>query len=478
MLAEREHSPAAPDAMRRVMSTELSALDLSAPIEPRPPGCTVPLTAVQNRLFHDFVARWKAPLSSRMCASALRIRGALNLNDTETSIQLVVRRHEALRTRFEIVEGKPTQHVEPAGRPELTIDDLSGLQQPDAEIRAAALVQLSLDEKIDLTNGRLFEARAWKLAAEDHVLLLLADHLISDGMSNSILTREIWTAYREIQEKRPLSLFALPLQFPDYALWQHRTYGAWLREHRPYWDKRLGAATVNEIPTKGKQSDGPPCSGATVHIPFGNPLTARLREVALKESVLLPVIVLTAYALVMSTWCGQQDLLVPFVAHGRHGRPELENMIGYLSHLLLLRIEIVPNDSLRDVLLRTRDELAAALIHHDYDRVPDLFPNCATDLHFQWRSSRRGARSFRSSPETVKSLRTQPFFVRNPTDGPWNFRCLFHDTAAGIFATVHYRPHLIAPETVDWFKTSLLDIAKSVCERPGLKVGATVVKRP
>jgi hypothetical protein len=357
-----------------------------------------------------------------------------------------------------VVDGVPRQHIEAATEYRLNTVDLSEQPVSEAELQVNGLVQEFLDQKIDLSTGPLFEARLWKLSDREHVLVLLIDHFVSDGVSNGILAREVWTLYDQAARGQPFSLPPLPVQFADYAVWHRQTHDAWMQKHENYWRERLKGVHRLEVPSDTGLREVGSNAGLTVHIPFRSTLSSRLRDAAGRERTPLSLVALTAYATVMSHLCRQQDLLIPFVSHGRHGRPELENVIGNVSHVLHLRIEMDRAPTFRDLLTQARRDFSPATEHQDFDRVPDFIPECMSELNFHWRSTSR-ARSVRD-PRPVLSgqITTQPFITRL-TDWPFKFWSVFYDTPAGIGVTVNYRPDCLAASTIQRFGDHLRWVA-------------------
>lgn len=463
----------------------LSPLDSDSPIEPRAFGCSVPLTAPQRLAWKFMNEAWSRPLSLRVCAVAAQISGPLNCDFLRKSIETVVQRHESLRTRFILVDGTPVQHIEtPPENYDLNIIDLSTPTTCDAELEAKHQVQEFMERKVDLSSGPVFEARLWRLSEREHVFVVLIDHLVSDWISNAILNREIWRLYEQAEQGISFSLPVLPLQFADYAVWQQRTYDSWMRKHETYWKAHLMGGLPLEIPSDARSKDDDTKSprGVTMHIPFGRDLSDRIRDVARREGTSRPVLALTAFAAVLSHWCGQRDFLLPFVSHGRYRRPELEPMIGFVSHILLTRIEVSERDTLRDLLGRVKREFCQALYHNDFDRVPDFIPrfqsaSMQTSLHaslFQWRSA---SRAYPDKQQRFTQLRMQPFLVRLPDWKGLKLSVIFQDTNAGIFLTLYYSPHCLTSDTVKWFGTNVRLVLDALVQHPFASVQSVIMHR-
>lgn len=476
----------------------MQAIDLDRPIEPRPPGHSIPLTSSQARIWIGSLRSDGGRSSTRMCASAVRIDGSLSIVLLERSIDIVIRRHEALRTRIVVRSGIPCQDIGPAPAHVLSVVDLS--DQPSCAHREVVrLVEEFIETSIDLLIGPLFEARIWRLSDYQHVLVLLIDHIVSDGVSNGIVAREVWECYRQVALGQPVSLPEIPVQFPDYAVWQARTRLAWMEKHGEYWREHLRGAAPTVIPADRIRSDRMPETEAIKHIPFGDALTSALREAARREHALLSVFVLAAYAVALSDWCRKEDLLLAFASHARH-RSALRNVVGFLANMLYLRIQVKRDHTFSELLAQVKRELATALEHRDFDRVAELLPECATNVGYNWQSthstqgsldhyvatecehplSRSFEFEFDPGIEMQKSsrsnhLRVLPFPVRS-SGFPTQFIPVIFDTPSTLLMMIRFDSRTHAPDTIERFADNLFAIAKVGCQRPTAWIASMVDK--
>lgn len=435
------------------------------PLQPRATGCPAPLTALQVR-WRKWITQENGGLSQRIC-TAMRVSGLLRVDLLRTSLEVVFRRHESLRTRIVLIDGVLAQIVDASCDLKLDVIDLSEVSPSTAESRVLRCSEEFSREKIDLSVGPLFAAKLFKLSVSEHVLILALDHMITDGVSNNIVCREIWTAYHQLVRGLAPSLPQLPVQFADYAVWQQRTYGAWLRRHELYWRRRLAGAPKIQIPIEDRLIEVKNPVGATLEIPFGDALSARLRIVARREGVLLPVVVLTIYLAAMSHWCNQRDLVLTFLSNARY-RPELQGMVGFLANVLYLRVEVTDDDSLSTLLKRVNFEFHSAYEHQDFGWVPDLVPECSTELHFNWLPPNWISTLIDDAQEGHGALRIQPF----PLSLTWPFKFIpwFSDSPAGVTVLVGYRPDIFERTTVERFGKSLVLFAEQLSGRPSARV--------
>src|SRR5262249_47456712 len=132
----------------------------------------------------------------------------------------IVRRHEALRTTFPSVEGKPVQVIAPSLDFEMPVIDLSTLPSGTREGEVFRLATEEARKAFDLARGPMIHAKLLRLNQQDHVLLLSMHHIVSDGWSMGILFQELGALYNSFATGQPSPLPELPIQYADFAVWQ------------------------------------------------------------------------------------------------------------------------------------------------------------------------------------------------------------------------------------------------------------------
>jgi len=419
------------------------------PLQRRPEGCAVPLTAGQRRRYTLLQAEPQAR-EPRMVAASLRISGPLSVEILHRSLQVITERHDALRTRITLIDGVPAQQIDDAYQCPFDILDVSAFPMLSRELEAQRLAQAFVDEPVDLCMGPLFQAKLFRLTADLHLLLILIHHIISDGVSYAILNRELWTTYRQALGGSPMSLPPLPIQFADYAVWQERTYETWSRKHASYWNEYLAGARRVHFPRHELSHRSTHPALALLTLPFEKALTEELAEMARRERTLLSIVLLATHIAVVSVWCNQDDIVVAFVSHGRLGRAEFQNVVGCIANLLHLRVRILKNDTFADLLKRVCIELQSAYQHADYDRVLELLPACPSELHFNWVPINWAAPSPQSSADADTTIDIQPLPIQ-----PSNPRAnsAFELLVAPIVSPLGIVNHL-------WFRTDALSASE------------------
>ena len=178
------------------------------------------------------------------------LRGRLDQQALERSVQELVQRHESLRTTFGMQDGQPVQLIAERARIALPVVDLRGLAMPEREQQAWLLERQEREQPCELQQGPLLRIWLLRLSEQDHVLLLTMHHIISDGWSSQVFNRELTILYQAFVQDQPSPLPALPIQYADYALWQRSwLQGAVLEQQVAYWREALADLSPLNLPT-------------------------------------------------------------------------------------------------------------------------------------------------------------------------------------------------------------------------------------
>ena len=219
--------------------------------------------------------------------------------------------------------------------------------------REAALLRLQeqlLSSRFELEKEAALRGLLVRLSEREHVLVLTMHHIVSDGWSLDILTREIGTLYGAFAAGRPSPLAELDLQYADYALWQRAwLQGAVLERQLAYWRSRLaGVPPVLSLPTDRVRPAVQSYRGSALPITLPGELTAGLSALARSEGASLFMVVLAGFQLLLARWSGQDEVVVGTPIAGRNHRA-LEGLIGFFVNNLVLDAKIGVQDSFQSV---------------------------------------------------------------------------------------------------------------------------------
>jgi amino acid adenylation domain-containing protein len=322
-----------------------------------------PLSFAQQRLW--FLEQME-PNAPYKVPAMFRLVGRLDVNALEQSLNEIIGRHEALRTTFDVIEGRPAQIIRPQLKLTLPVIDLRSLNPDEQAVEIRRLRERAYRQQFDFVRGPLVSAALVRLAAEEHVLMFLMHHIVSDGWSIGVLLRELCASYEAFAAGRRPSLPELPIQYADFAAWQ-RDYlsGEVLERQLEYWKRCLGDNVPTlELPTDRPRPPVQSYRGAFRTRLVGTNLAERLNELARHEGVTLYMLLLAAFKVLLYRYTGQSDLVVGTPIANRN-RVEIENLIGFFVNTLVLRTSLSQDPPFRLLLQRVRHVTLGAYAHQD-----------------------------------------------------------------------------------------------------------------
>ena len=300
---------------------------------------------------------------------ALRLEGPLDLEALERALTEVVRRHEAMRTTFSVVDGAPMLEIHPPYSVRLTPERIG----KSARARRT-FADASANAAFDLSAGPLFRAALGRSTAKDHTLVLTLHHIVSDEWSLELLVQELGPLYSAARRDESLAdaLPELPVQFADLAAWRRaRLDGPVLDRQLAYWVQRLqGAEPVLELPADRPRPPVPSLEGARYAHTLDAEVAAGFRTLAAQEGVTPFVAMMAAFQVLMYRLTGQNDLIVGTPSSTR-SRTEAESLIGFFVNTLAFRADLWGRPSFREMVARTRVQSLDAFANNDVplDRV-------------------------------------------------------------------------------------------------------------
>ncbi|HEY2739060.1 MAG TPA: condensation domain-containing protein, partial [Thermoanaerobaculia bacterium] len=297
---------------------------------------------------------------------SLLLEGPLDVEALALSLSAVVRRHEALRTRFPLVDGRPVQAIDPAVPQELPVVDLRGLA---AAARRPEVQRLGLEDALrpfDLSRGPLLRASLLRLEDQSWVTLFALHHIVGDGWSTGVLAREISAVYRELLTGDDPGLPDLAIQYADFASWQREWLaGPVLAAEIDHWRGHLhGIPPVLELPLDRPRPPLQSFRGTARHFHLPGSLAEGLRVFCRGGGVTLFMALLSSFQALLSRLAGQELFAVGTPIAGRN-RLETEGLIGFFVNTLVLRADVAGNPACDELLRRVRRDTLEAYAHQD-----------------------------------------------------------------------------------------------------------------
>jgi len=323
-----------------------------------------PLSYAQQRLW--FLDQLEPGSPFYNIFDTLSFDGPLNVRALEQSLNEVVQRHETLRTSFATIDGQPVQVIAPYLSLALPVVDLRQLAQSERDFEADRLFSEESERPFDLTRGPLLRVRLLCLGDAHHVLLLTMHHIISDGWSLGVLSRELRALYEAYSTGRPSPLAELSIQYADFTVWQRKwLQGEVLEAQLAYWREQLaGAPSVLKLPTDRARPSVQNFRGANQWLRLPQPLADALKTLSQRQGGTLFMTLLAAFNVLLYRYTNQQDLVVGSPIAGRN-RAETEQLIGFFVNTLVMRTDLSGDPTFIDVLNRIKEVSLGAYAHQD-----------------------------------------------------------------------------------------------------------------
>jgi glutamate/tyrosine decarboxylase-like PLP-dependent enzyme/acyl carrier protein len=406
-----------------------------------------PLSYMQERLL--FMHQRENVGSAYHLPMSFRLVGSLDTAALRASFTELVRRHESLRTRFFSADDGAVQVIEPSVAVELPIVDLQHLTEDERPDEARRLSTEWLRRPFDLEVAPLIRVGAIRLRPTEHMLVIVAHHLVTDGWSMELLIREVSALYSAFSRGLPSPLQNVPAQYADYCIWQRQqVQERFLDRELSYWTDRLVDAPVLELPTDRPRPPAPSYRGSTVLFSFPGRDVAALRGLAQREGVSLFTVLFAAFNIVLFRWSGQDDIVVGTPVAGRR-LLEFENSIGFFTNWLALRNDLSGEPTFRELLQRVKNTSLGAFAHQD---LP--LPRIEAEIKSMRDLSRHPLFRVllglqRVSPGAAfTGLDASPVYIENNTSR--RDLCFFlYETPDGLFGVFEYATDLFDASTIE-----------------------------
>ncbi|GAA3083250.1 non-ribosomal peptide synthetase [Streptosporangium carneum] len=305
--------------------------------------------------------------ASHNVLSASRLYGEVDAGLLDRALGEVVARHEQLRSRFPSHDGLPVQVVDPPGRIRLEVVDRTAIPAGRWDEEAATLLSEWTNGSFDLAEGPLLRVRLIAFGPRDHVLCVVAHHIVCDGWSFGVLIGELTALYTAFLDGKPSPLPPPPCGYGDFVAEQRLMLdGDEAAESLAYWRRELTGAAPLELPTDRPRPAVRGTRGASHQVPLPRDLVEGVQRFARAERCTPFMVFLAAYQLLLAGRSGADDVSVGSVAASRD-RVEYEAVIGHFVTTLVFRGDLSGDPAFRALLRQTRRKVMGAFQHR---RVP------------------------------------------------------------------------------------------------------------
>ncbi|MEO8062857.1 MAG: amino acid adenylation domain-containing protein, partial [Pseudomonadota bacterium] len=435
----------------------------------------LPLSYAQQRLW--FLDQYLGSNAVYNMPLALRLRGEVDEQALVRSFAELQCRHESLRTRFVPREGSAVQLIDSPAL-ELAVEPVSTTE-------AQAIARCERTYQFDLSRDRLCRIRLLHEMGTDvaepgdYVLLVTMHHIISDGWSLGVFFRELMSLYQAFSKGESSPLAPLPIQYADYALWQRNwLQGAVLERQMSYWREQLkDLPPLLTLPTDRPRPAEQTFRGSTERFVLPLELSGKLHALSRAQGVTLYMTLLSAFAVLLSRYSGQQDVAVGTPIANRTRR-ETEAVVGFFTNTLVMRHDLSGDPRFVEVLERTRETALAAYAHQD---VP--FEHLVEALNPERRLGHsplfQAMFMLQNAPSEsleLPGLKVQPFAANEDRQGTPDGSALFdltlgvQETSTGLLGAAEYNTDLFDRTTVRRLLDHYARLLEVIAEAPSTRL--------
>jgi thioesterase domain-containing protein len=448
------------DDRRRLLAEMLQKKAIRAPERP--------LSLGQERLW--LMTRLDPDSFRYNIAVAYRLVGALDLTALEQAVLRIAERHEVLRATFTAGKGQPVQRIGRDVPGVFAVTELSDLPADRRTARAARLAVEEAKRPFDLAKGPLWRVKVLRNSHDDHVIVVVMHHIVSDAWSFFVFGQELTELYDASIAGRPPRLTDLPINYADFGQRQRQWLSGQVYEQQlAHWRNHLeGNVPRLLLPTDRPGAAAINHRGAFQTLAIPATLSQQLGQLCRRESTTMFMTLLAAFEVLMHQYSGQEDLILCTPASGRH-RSQTKELIGYFNNILPMRFDLRGDPTFAEVVRRTRKVTLDAFKFQDlpFQVIADS-PNLKAvslnrvlfSLDIEW------------PPKlTLAGLRSEAWAVRTETAdfdlsvSLW----LDRDEIRGVF---EFKTELFNDDTIARMIADYCELLKALAENPEIAMSS------
>lgn len=294
------------------------------------------------------------------------IKGVIDIKILEAAFKFLLDRHKVLTARFENIHNNIYFNNRLHENFKLNIVDFTEETSEHAQAKAREYIQKITQTPYDLGNGPLYRVSLICLAQQHYLLLLNIHHIVFDGISSMLLTKELSIIYADLLTKRNISLQALPVQYSDYAYhyrkWQE---SSGLEKQLAYWkDVFQELSPLLQLPYDYSRPKRLDLAGSSLIFEFPKILTMKIKQLSKQFNCTLYSVLFSAFLTLLYRYTNQTKLVVGTTVSNR-SYAEVENLIGLFINIIPIYVNVDKDKSFSDFSISTHHIILDALSNKD-----------------------------------------------------------------------------------------------------------------
>ncbi|WP_430909645.1 amino acid adenylation domain-containing protein, partial [Maribacter sp. 2-571] len=434
-------------------------------VVPQERGERIPLSFSQERLW--FLDQLQGTKEYHI-SMALSLTGALDVAVLEKCLKTIVDRHEVLRSVYIEEEGTGYQKIKSADHWALDIIKVSDASTIEE------LVDNFADAPFDLSKDYMFRACLYELGPREYVLAGVFHHIASDGWSEGIMVSEFMELYNPLSHNIEPKLPKLNVQYADYAIWQRKYLeGEVLEQQLEYWEQKLKGAETLNLPIDYIRPSSLDNTGSRILMDLDEELCEQLLALSQTCGVTLYMTLLSAFKVLLSRYCGQEDINVGTPIANRT-QEALEGMIGFFVNTLVLRSDLGGNPSFMELLEQVKGTTLGAYDHQlapfekVVDRVVktrDMILNPLFQVFFVLQNTPAEEEEYLLTGSELEGLKLGDFKINDNT-AQFDLTLSATEEESNISLYLEYRTGLFSRETIEGMLSHYVELLRSIVASP------------
>ena len=433
---------------------------------------SLPLSFAQQRLW--FIDQLEGDNCVYNVPFFWQISGVLNVSALEKAIATIIQRHQVLRTSFAVVDESPIQLIYAHLQLKLQVLDWRQVSKEHQLSKARQLAIEELQQSFDLSKPPLLRVKLLQLAQQSHLLLLVIHHIVCDGWSMDIFRRELFALYTAFCNGESSPLPELLLQYTDFAHWQRQwLQGEVLQTQLNYWQNQLAdVLPLLELPTDKPRPSVQSFKGRSEFLELNADLTQQLKRLSQESGTTLFMTMLAAFALLLSRYSRQQDIVVGSAIANRNRR-EIESLIGFFVNTLALRTKLQGNPTFLELLQRVKQVTLDAYDHQDlpFEKLVDELGLERSLSHHPLFQVAFGLQSGTPEKLEIPGLTLSRFEWENTTT-LFDLSLIFRETPQGLTGEWEYASDLFEAETIQRMAEHFQVLLKQIIANPNQPINS------
>ncbi len=436
-----------------VESTKQSIYSRIEPVEERE---YYPLSSAQKRIYT--LQQFEENNISYNIPMVMKLEGELDKTKLEEAFNKLIQRHEALRTSFEVIDGEPVQVV----HKEISFE----IEYTEADEEKAGEIATVFVKAFNLSKAPLIRVVLVKINDKEHILMIDKHHIISDGVSMGILTKEFIELYDDKE------LAELRIQYKDFAVWQNELFKSGeIKKQEEYWLKAFeGEVPVLNMPTDYQRPSLQSFEGDNVNLELSEDLTNKLKQIARETGSTMYMVLLSACNVLLSKYSGQEDTVIGSPISGRP-HADLQNIMGMFVNTLAMRNYPKSNKTFKEFLVEVKTNSLQAFENQDYqfeeliDKLSisrDLSRNPLFDVMFTMQNMDAGELQ-------IEGIRFKPYEIDNKI-AKFDMTITAVELKETIMISLNYCTKLFNNQTIQSVGKHLINILNSIAYNTNLRL--------